>query len=520
MLRKTKSIAAITFVALAGAGVLAAQSESMAQSQSIAQSQPRAPMAWSQYGPLAHSYVVPPYQALPQTNSSTVADTGALEELSNAFAAVAEKIKPSVVSITSAKRVTTARWGVSPFKGHPLREFFGPQSFPDGANPKSDGFVQQGSGTGFVVNKDGHIITNHHVVRDADEVTVKMASGKTYRAEVVGADSKTDLAVLKIEGARDLVPAPLGSSGNLRVGHWVVAAGNPFGLSSTITAGIVSAVGRTQVGIAEYEDFIQTDAAINPGNSGGPLVNLKGEVVGVNTAILTRSGGYMGVGLAIPVDMAKTIMDSLIEHGRVVRGWLGVNIQDLNDGLAKSFGYEHTAGALVSDVVDGAPAAAAGLKRGDIITHLAGVPVKDVATLRLHVARTKPGTKVPVKLFRDQARRTVEVQIGELPEEATASAKALARTDLNMSVQSLTPVLARRLGYEDALQGVVVTKVAPLGFAARAGLRPNDVIIGVGGQPVSDERDFKRAIGEQDLESGVRLDVRRGSARLFLFLQQ
>ncbi|MFQ5505013.1 MAG: trypsin-like peptidase domain-containing protein, partial [Planctomycetota bacterium] len=334
MLRFRK-ITGMTVLFIGAAGFLAAKQSLGTPGASI-----RPANALGNYG------VEPPS---PRYDPTTPTSSCALEELSSAFARVADRIKPSVVSITSVRRVTAARLGGGPFQSQPFEEFFGHRFFEQFLNPRppDKGYVQQGMGTGFVVTKEGHIITNYHVVRDSDEVTVKLSTGKSYEAEVVGADQKTDLAVIKVQADRDLVPAALGSSEELRVGYWVIAAGNPFGLSSTITAGIVSAVGRTHVGIADYEDFIQTDAAINPGNSGGPLVNLRGEVVGVNTAIFTKSGGYMGIGLAIPVDMAKTIMKSLIDKGRVVRGWIGVNIQNLNEGLARSFGYDSADGGVL-----------------------------------------------------------------------------------------------------------------------------------------------------------------------------
>lgn len=471
--------------------------------------------------PFAVAHSTPPNHVEMPRNYVELPEPTALEELSSAFENVASMVKPSVVSISATKKVQAARWDLGPFRSQPFGDFFGHPFFDQLTKPQppTEGYVQQGAGTGFIVSTDGHIITNHHVIRDADEVTIKLSSGETHPAEVVGADPKTDLAVLKIE-ASDLVPAKLGGSADLRVGHWVVAAGNPFGLSSTITAGIVSAIGRSRVGIADYEDFIQTDAAINPGNSGGPLVNLRGEVVGVNTAIFTKSGGYMGIGLAIPIDMARSIMDNLIEHGRVVRGWLGVNIQDLNPGLARSFGFDETKGALVADVVDNTPAEQAGLERGDIITRIRDEQVTDVSSFRLRIAQTDPGTVVPLEVFRDGERRTVDVEIGEMPEEHVAIGQANSGADLGLTVQTLTSGLAHRLGYEGALQGAVVTQIVPGGLAARAGLRVKDVILEVDGKRIENEQEFERSVSSRDLGAGVRLDVRRGSGRLFLFLQR
>lgn len=457
-----------------------------------------------------------------QHKSVEPAANSILDELSNVFERIAREIKPSVVSVVSSKRVQSTPWDAGPSQKDLFEDFFGHRFFdrftqPD---PPAQDYVQQGLGTGFIVSTDGHILTNYHVVRDADEISVKLMAGRSYKARVVGEDPKTDLAVLKIPASDDLVPATLGSSSDLRAGHWVAAIGNPFGLTATITAGIVSAVGRNQVGIADYEDLIQTDAAINPGNSGGPLMNLRGEVVGVNTALLTKTGGYMGIGLAIPIDMAKSIKDSLISHGRVIRGWLGINIQDLTEGLATSFGFEGTEGVIVADVVEGGPAEEAGLQRGDIITRIMEKPVGQVSALRLLVARLAPGSKVSLEVFRSAKHKTLEVTIGELPEDHQAADKPPLTSDMGLVVQTLTPSIAKSLGHEDQLQGVVVTKVVPLGAAARAGLRVRDVILAVDEEPVRNKVDFDRALSNRKLEAGARLDIRRGRARLFVFLQR
>lgn len=449
-------------------------------------------------------------------------ETSAVDELSSAFARVADVIKPSVVSVSVAKKARAARRLPTPFHGHPLSDLFGYQFFfghPPPAGDDERDLIERGTGTGFVVDRAGHVITNYHVVRDADEVTIALPDGERCTAEVVGVDPKTDLAVLKVEGDYDLAPAKLGNSTSLRVGHWVVAAGNPFGLSSTITAGIVSAVGRTQLGVADYEDFIQTDAAINPGNSGGPLVNLRGEVVGVNTAIFTKSGGYMGVGLAIPIDLAKTVTDSLIENGRVIRGWLGTHIQDLSRGLAGSFGFDGTDGVLISEVVEDSPAKAAGLERGDIITRYGERPIEDVATLRLRVAQTTPGTAVPLELYRDGKKRVLEVEIGELPEEHVTPLVRDSDHELGLSVETLSSRMGKSLGLDASVAGVVVTRVEPFGAAATAGLRLRDVIVAVDDEPVRTAEAFDRAIADCDPSEGVRLDVVRGSSRMFVFLE-
>jgi serine protease Do len=334
---------------------------------------------------------------------------------------------------------------------------------------------------------------------------------------VVGADPQTDLAVVRID-ASDLSPAQMGDSDQLQVGEWVVAAGNPFGLSYTITAGIVSAKGRSNITNVAYEDFIQTDAAINPGNSGGPLVNRQGEVIGINTAIFTRSGGYMGIGFAIPSNMAQSVMRSLIEKGHVVRGWLGLGIQNLTEGLAKSFGYGSTDGILVSQVTPDSPADKAGLLEGDIITHYDGERMENMRELRSQVAETEPGTRVELKIFREGAEKMITVGIGELKAERQVSSEKI-HPNLGMKVQTLTEPLARQLGYEQA-RGVVVSALDPLGLAARAGLRLRDVIVKVNGTNIKDGRHFWQVIEKHDLKKGVRFTLQREGQKLFVFLQE
>jgi serine protease Do len=441
-------------------------------------------------------------------------------DLSRAFEHVADIIKPSVVNISSVQRIQMSQRRDELFNS-PFRDFFGDDFFERFFDvPQHRDHIRQGLGTGVVVSQDGFILTNNHVVSDADEVTVRLTDEREFTAEVVGTDEKTDLAVIRIE-ADDLIPATLGDSERIKVGEWVVAAGNPFGLESTITSGIVSAKGRSRVGISEYEDFIQTDAAINPGNSGGPLVNLEGQVVGINTAIFTRSGGYMGIGFAIPINMARSIMNSLIEEGRVVRGWLGVTIQDLNEDLSSSFGYDGTEGVLIGDVVEDGPADEAGFRSGDILTRFHGKKVEDMQQLRSRVADTKPGTDVAVQIFRDGRFKKLNVEIGELQTDMSSQAKKSTSedVDLGMSVRTVTPEIARQLGYDGDMKGVVVTDVAPLGPAAKGGIQVRDVIVKVQDEPVADMDDFRHLLKENDLEKGVRLVVFSGDSKHFVFIK-
>lgn len=441
--------------------------------------------------------------------------------LSAAFEAAAKVITPSVVSVSSVKHAKAPRRSgrklPDPFF-EPFRDFFGDDFFDRFGSDNPEGFSQQGLGTGVIVDEQGHIITNNHVVDGADEVTVRLQNEQTLKAKVIGTDPRTDLAVIKIKGG-SLVPAKLGNSDDLKIGEWVVAAGNPFGLENTITAGIVSAKGRSIMGGGQYEDFIQTDAAINPGNSGGPLINLKGDVVGINTAIFSRSGGYMGIGFAIPINMARQVMDSLISKGKVVRGWLGVGIQNLSEDLSRSFDYQGTDGALVGHVEKDGPAQQAGLKQGDIIVRLNGEKIKNINQLRNAVASLTPGQKVEVEVLRNGQHETMRVKVGELPSQENAGpAEQESTTDLGMMVDNLTADLANRLGAH-AGAGVIVRSVDPAGPAAQAGIQVRDIIVSLNGKRVKSVIDFNDAVKEADLKKGIRLVVQSEGMERFVFLR-
>ena len=444
-------------------------------------------------------------------------------DLTDAFQTVADALRPSVVSISSVKRIRpVVRRPDHQFREWPdeFGRFFGDDFFdrffqyriPEG------GFEQRGLGTGVIVREDGYILTNNHVVAGADEVTITLSDDRRLTAEVVGADDKADIAVLKVDADR-LLPARLGDSEKMKVGEWVLAIGSPFGLDQTVTAGIVSAKGRADVGIAAYEDFIQTDAAINPGNSGGPLVNLEGEVVGINTAIASRTGGYMGVGFAIPSNMARTIMDAIIENGRVERGWLGAMIQDLSEEMAQSFDFHSTEGVLVGDVVPDGPADKAGIRAGDIITKFNGRPVRKAAQLRNAVASTGPDTEARLELFRDGRARSLTVTIGLLESQFVAGKGTQSALDLGMTVQTLTPELAREAGFDEDEKGVVVTQVEPGSLSSRVGIRPGDLIVAVGTARIDDLADFREAMKEEDVERGIRMQVKREGFQRFVFLK-
>lgn len=413
-----------------------------------------------------------------------------LKETGLAFRSVAKKVSPAVVFIKVEKEIapqgTTEFYSPfdSPFNDEFFRRFFdAPQQFhaPRQA-PKRRQEVGQGSG--FLITQDGYVLTNNHVVGDADRVYVQLLDGREYKAKIVGTDPGSDLAVIKINES-DLPFLHLGNSEKLEVGDWVLAVGNPFGLSHTLTAGVVSAKGRSGIGLNDYEDFIQTDAAINPGNSGGPLVNLDGEVVGINTAIFSRSGGYMGIGFAIPVNMAKKIRSQLIEHGEVRRGRLGVYIQDMTGDLAESFDLEDVEGILITQVIEDSPADDADLKQGDIILQIDGESVDKVANFRNRIALTAPGAKVRLTVLRDGDRKEIKVTIGK--QNAYESGRDAEKSDLpklGLALQDLTPELADRFGYEED-KGVLVSGVESGSLADRAGIRRGSLILEIDRQKVA-----------------------------------
>ena len=437
------------------------------------------------------------------------------------FALLAEHVAPSVVNISSTQEVkggpSFGPGGGGPGgggEGDPFHEFFEPFERFFGPQRRAP-YKAKSLGSGFIIEANGHILTNNHVVENADEIVVKLATGKEFKAKVVGRDAKTDIALIEIHGASGLVPVTLGDSDTLKVGQWVVAIGNPFGLENTVTAGIVSAMGR-HINQGPYDNFIQTDAAINPGNSGGPLLNTRGEVVGINTAIFSRSGGNIGIGFAIPISLAKEVVPQLKEKGHVTRGWLGVMIQKVTPDIADSLGLSEPKGALVADVVKDGPAAAAGLKQGDVITEYDGKPVNDSAELPLLVARTPVGKTVPVKVIRDKKTENFSIQIAELKEEETAEAGTGTAEDLGLTVQTLTAELAENLGLDRSLKGVVVTQVDPSGPASEAGLRRGDVILEVNRHGVKDVDAYKKALKAIGKGKSVLFLVRRGENTIFL----
>lgn len=430
------------------------------------------------------------------------------------FTPLVERVSPEVVNISTTTEVP-ARRGIRPPFGpeDPFREFWEPFERFFGPLPP---FRQRSLGSGFVIGEDGLILTNNHVIEDASKIVVTLEDEKKYDAEVVGRDDKTDIALIRINPGRKLRVVELGDSDALKVGEWVIAIGNPFGLSHTVTAGIVSAKGRyLQQG--NYDDFIQTDAAINPGNSGGPLINMRGEVVGINTAIFSRTGGNIGIGFAIPINLARELIPQLREKGRVIRGWLGVKIQKVTPEIAEHFGMEKPEGALVAEVIPGTPAEDAGLQVGDVIVEFDGQKVRESNDLPRIVARTRPGKKVRVKVLREKRLKTIEVEVGELKEEETVVAGREA--DYGLRVQTLTPQIAESLDLQPGTKGVIITAVEPGSSADDAGLRRGDVILEVNRKPVENESEFWRELRKAGKEQSVLLLVRRADGTLFLAMR-
>jgi len=410
-----------------------------------------------------------------------------------AISEVAEALIPTVVYISVTGTVKQQAPYTGPFGNDPFfRYFFGP--------PEMEREVPVSAlGSGVIVSSDGYVITNNHVVQNADSIVITLFDGTELEAELIGADPQTDLAVVKIEPAPGMRYTEFGDSDLCRVGEWVIAIGAPRGLDWTVTAGIISAKNRTNIGVlgpTGYEDFIQTDASINPGNSGGPLINLKGKVIGINSLIVSASAGSEGLGFAIPSNMAKNISESIIKYGKVVRGYLGVQIQDITPDMAKSMKLDRGfRGVIVADVFEGSPAEAGGLQQGDVIVSLDAERVETVAELRNLVAQTRPNQTVTIRIIRDKKEMDVRVKIGDL-EKMQQIARAKGGNEiLGVTVESLTPEMANQFGLKSTA-GVVITQVAPGGPAARAGLNEGDIIFRVGNQVVRDPEQFNRLISE------------------------
>ena len=412
------------------------------------------------------------------------------------FAPVVKKVSPAVVRVDIVGKVKEAEVGMSPYDDPFFRRFFGDQLPQNGRRgPRTQQMPRErGMGSGVIVTQDVYIITNNHVVENADKVNVKLDDGREFEAKVVGTDPKTDIAVVKVE-ATGLPYVNFADSDKIEVGDIVLAIGNPFGVGQTVTSGIVSATGRAMNIGLDYEDFIQTDAAINPGNSGGALIDAQGRLIGINTAILSRSGGNNGIGFAVPVNLAKSVMDQLVTSGKVTRGFLGVNIQNIDPRLQRSFDLKDNKGALVSDVTPNSPAAKAGLKSGDVIVEFNGKPVRDSRQLKLAVGSTSPGTKAPVKILREGSEKTVTVTLKELDGDQLASnnrsSNAQADTDAleGVVVADLDANMRQQFDLPRDIKGAVVTDVEQDSASYAAGLRPGDVILEIDRKPVTNAED-------------------------------
>jgi len=446
-----------------------------------------------------------------------------LQQLDNAFVAVAKEVKPAVVTITSAKIIKFRRL-------NPFSDFFGDDFFhhffqaPDRErnrdnNDEEEEYRQQGLGSGVIVSSDGYIITNNHVIKDADEIKVITVDKKEYDAEIVGTDAKTDVAVIKIN-ADNLASARLGNSDLVQVGQWVLAIGSPFSqeLEHTVTHGIVSAKGRSNFRLADYEDFIQTDAAINPGNSGGALVNLKGELIGINTAIVSGGGtaGNVGIGFAIPINMASHVMEMLIKKGRVIRGWLGVQIQDIDDEMAQVLGMDQPMGALVAQVIKGEPAEESGIEEGDVIIKINDEDVRDRAHLSLKIASFDPGTKVKLTIMRNGKEKVINVTLGEREEEKeVAQTKPKSSEKTGLRVEDLTRESAAQYGYEGD-EGALVTYVKRGSIAYREGIREGDLIKEINRKRIRTVEDFNSEINSIEANEIVFMRLRKGDNHYYV----
>lgn len=433
------------------------------------------------------------------------------------FADLVDKVSPAVVNISTTKMPKSPDF----FSDHqsPFEEFFGRGFWEKFFGRKLPQQKQRSLGSGFIVSREGYIITNSHVVEEAEQINIRLVNEKTYEAEVVGRDEKTDLALIKAKKGADFPePVKLGDSNKLRVGDWVMAIGNPFGLDHTVTAGIVSAKGRV-IGAGPYDDFIQTDASINPGNSGGPLFNIQGEVVGINTLIYSTTGGNIGIGFAVPINMAKGIMEQLKKQGRVTRGWMGVSLQNLTPELAETFGVKDQEGALITDVIPASPADKAGLKKGDIVVECNGKKIKRIQDFSRQVGTTTIGDSVNLIVVRDRERKTFVVTVKE-KEEVKKLAPENIGPDIGIQVEELTPEVAQNFGYPETEQGVIIFQVEPRSAADEAGLKSGDVIKEVNRKPVNSLKDFRDTIKDSSLQGGILFFVNRKEGSFFVVIKE
>ena len=454
--------------------------------------------------------------------SSNASTSEILQQTGDAFRSIAKKALPAVVFINVESTIEVESQMSHPFfRNDPFfDQFFGRgwRQFDQPQEKKER--KQQGQGSGFIISSDGYILTNSHVVENATRITVTLSDDRKFDAKLIGADPKTEVALIKLDKVENLPIVELGDSEQLEVGEWVLAAGNPFGLSQTVTAGIVSALGRTDTQLTEYGNFIQTDAAINPGNSGGPLLNIDGKVVGINTAIMTRSGGNMGIGFAIPINQAIAIKEQLINHGKVSRSVLGVYIQDVNEELAKKFDLDDVKGILISDIIEDSAAEEAGLQGGDVIIEFEGKPTGKLGSFRNKVAATPPNTIVKLKIVRDGKYKDIEVTtramdvltINDISEEVSDTLEKIG-----INVTSLDSEEAKALSL-NAESGVLISEVSEGSSAWRAGIQPGQIITNVNRKPVNNIEDFSKAIQESSQNDSVLFLITDGKGSRFVVI--
>ncbi len=440
--------------------------------------------------------------SLPKSDKLTTA-----KSLGQAFVEVAKKVQPAVVNVTTEKTITMRPWerfGDDFFKGSPFEDFF--RGF---GSPRERGKEyrqkQRSGGSGVIVDKEGYILTNNHVVEGADKVKVQLNDGREFTATVKGQDSRTDLAVLQIK-AKDLPAASLGDSDKLEVGEWAIAIGSPFGLEHTVTVGVISAKGRSGLGTGTYEDFIQTDASINPGNSGGPLINIDGEVIGINAMIIQPG---TGIGFAIPINMAKQILNDLIKHGKVVRPWLGISVQDLTPEMMEHFKVKEKEGVLVGQIYPETGAEKAGLVSGDIIKSLDDKTIKNVNELVKEIQKKKVGQKIKLNIIRDGKPTTIEVTLTSMPEKPEAAKEKEVEEKMGASVQELTPQLALRYRISGIKRGVVVVGVEDGSLADEMGLEEGDVILEINRKKIETVKDFEKAMKDANVDKGILFQLHR-----------
>jgi serine protease Do len=454
----------------------------------------------------------------PNVQTASAVSTTEVARAPFSFADLAEKLKPAVVNISTTKTIRTGRGGGrSPFGGSPFDRYFWGDDFFErffGDIPQKE-FKQRSLGSGFIISPDGYIFTNNHVVEQADKILVKLSTGKEYEAKIIGKDAKTDLALIKIKPGENLPVIDIGDSDKLRVGDWVIAIGNPFGLEQTVTAGIVSAKGRV-IGAGPYDNFIQTDASINPGNSGGPLFNMEGKVVGINTAIVAQG---QGIGFAIPINMAKVILPDLKSKGKVTRGWLGVSVQDITEDIAKNLKLKDINGALISDIFKGDPADRAGLKTGDIIIEVNGKKIKDSHELLITIATFHVGDRVEVKVLRDAQEKIFHVIVAERKGQPEVASAKEAIENFGMTVQDITPEIAQYLGIASK-NGVIVVDVKDGSPADEKGIQPQDIILQVNKVKVSSVKDYMKEISKKSSKNSILFLIKRGKAAFFVSLRK